>query len=79
MTDLRSNDFSSGKGAGDENFPVGSFLISSRYRPFVHDFYGFVRCADDIADHGALSAGEKLSLLEISGACSMWRLWIWDA
>ncbi len=40
----------SGKGSGDENFPVGSFLISRRLRPHVTVYYAFARAIDDIAD-----------------------------
>ena len=40
----------SGKGKGDENFPVGSILIRAALRPHVHAFYDFARNADDIAD-----------------------------
>mgnify|MGYP006177554889 CR=1 FL=1 len=41
----------SGKGAGDENFPVGSFLIARRLRPHVAANYAFARAIDDIADN----------------------------
>jgi squalene synthase HpnC len=54
----------SGKGAGDENFPVASWIIRRRHRPVILAFYEFVRTADDIADHPALSAGEKLARLD---------------
>ncbi len=54
---------SSGKGAGDENFPVASFLISPRLRPHVMCFYDFARAADDIADSPDLTAQDKLSRL----------------
>ena len=53
----------SGKGRGDENFPVGSFLIRKDLRPHVHAFYRFARIADDIADNGDLSAGDKVRRL----------------
>ena len=43
-----SEDVSSGKGAGDENFPVGSLLISRDQRPHVHAYYDFARVIDDI-------------------------------
>ncbi len=33
----------SGKGARDENFPVGSWLIRPALRPHVHAFYRFAR------------------------------------
>ena len=32
-------DVSSGKTASDENFPVGSFLISKALRPHIHAYY----------------------------------------
>ena len=50
----------SGKGAGDENFPVGSWLLPAELRPHVMAFYQFVRAADDIADNSDLDAEEKL-------------------
>lgn len=54
----------SGKGHGDENFPVASFLIAPRHRPPVLAFYDFVRMADDVADHPTASPQDKLALLE---------------
>jgi len=54
----------SGKGKGDENFPVGSFLIRRDLRVHVHAFYRFARIADDIADNPALSADEKVRRLD---------------
>jgi squalene synthase HpnC len=54
----------SGKGHGDENFPVASFLIAPRNRPPVLAFYKFVRAADDVSDNPSASADEKLALLE---------------
>ena len=53
----------SGKGAGDENFPVGSFLLPKPLRPHVATFYAFARAIDDIADNGALTAEEKIKRL----------------
>ncbi len=53
----------SGKGAGDENFPVGSWLLSGRLRPHVACFYRFARAIDDIADNGALAADDKIARL----------------
>ncbi len=58
----------SGKGRGDENFPVGSWLIRRDLRPHVHAFYRFAREADDIADNPALAAAEKLRRLDRMGA-----------
>jgi hydroxysqualene synthase len=54
----------SGKGHRDENFPVASFLIHPRHRDVILAFYHFVRTADDIADHAALAAADKLNLLD---------------
>jgi squalene synthase HpnC len=54
----------SGKGRGDENFPVGSWLIRRDLRPHVHAFYRFARNADDIADNPALAADEKIRRLD---------------
>src|SRR5579863_2522352 len=54
----------SGKGRGDENFPVGSFLIRRDLRKHVHAFYRFARNADDIADNGALAAEDKIARLD---------------
>ena len=59
-----AEDFRSGKGENDENFPVGSFLIEARHRPAIFAFYRFARTADDVADHATLGAAEKLALLE---------------
>ncbi|MGN6573192.1 MAG: squalene synthase HpnC [Pseudolabrys sp.] len=57
-------DLRSGKGSGDENFPVASWLIAPRHRPAVLAFYEFVRVADDIADHANLAPAEKLERLD---------------
>ena len=51
------------KGAGGENFPVGSWLLPARLRPHVALFYEVVRAADDIADHPGLDADEKITRL----------------
>ena len=40
----------SGKGAKDENFPVGSWLLPAAVRPHVTAFYDYVRAADDSVD-----------------------------
>lgn len=53
----------SGKGAGDENFPVGSFLLPRRLRPHVAAFYAYARAIDDIADNPALAPEEKIARL----------------
>jgi squalene synthase HpnC len=54
----------SGKGHGDENFPVASFLIAPKHRPPVLAFYKFVRAADDVADSPSAAPVAKLALLE---------------
>ena len=54
----------SGKGASDENFPVGSFLLPKALRPHVAIFYSFARAIDDVADSNILSSGDKISRLE---------------
>jgi hydroxysqualene synthase len=54
----------SGKGHGDENFPVASFLIAPKHRPPVLAFYKFVRAADDVADSPTAAPDAKLALLE---------------
>ena len=54
----------SGKSTGDENFPVGSWLLPARLRPHVATFYRFARDADDIADDPELAPQEKLVRLD---------------
>jgi squalene synthase HpnC len=54
----------SGKGSGDENFPVASWLLSREHRRPILAFYEFVRIADDIADHPTLNPDEKLAHLD---------------
>lgn len=54
----------SGKGAANENFPVGSFLIAPHLRPHVMCFYAFARAADDIADNPALAPDDKVRRLD---------------
>jgi squalene synthase HpnC len=50
---------SSGKGAGDENFPVASRLVSRALRPHFLAYYAFARATDDIADAPHLSPADK--------------------
>lgn len=57
-------DVSSGKGASDENFPVGSLLLSKALRPHVHAYYDYARVIDDIADCETLGADEKITRLD---------------
>jgi squalene synthase HpnC len=53
----------SGKGAGDENFPVGSFLLPRHLRPHVATFYAYARAIDDIADNPDLAPEDKIARL----------------
>ena len=54
----------SGKGSGDENFPVASWLVAPQHRRPIMAFYEFVRIADDIADHATLPEQDKLAHLD---------------
>lgn len=54
----------SGKGAKDENFPVGSFLLPKHLRPHVATFYAFARAIDDVADNPDLPADDKIRRLK---------------
>jgi squalene synthase HpnC len=62
MSDTAS--LSSGKGAGNENFPVASRLVARRHREVVMRFYAVARMADDIADHAMLTPERKIRLLD---------------
>ena len=53
----------SGKGANDENFPVGSFLLPRRLRPHVATYYAFARAIDDVADNPDLEPADKIARL----------------
>jgi hydroxysqualene synthase len=53
-----------GKGADDENFPVGSFLLPKALRPHVAIYYDLARATDDIADNGALTPEDKFARLD---------------
>lgn len=55
---------SSGKGAADENFPVGSVLIARHLRPHVAIYYAFARACDDIADDPDLAPDDKVDRLD---------------
>lgn len=70
---LDAAELRSGKGAGDENFPVASWLVAPPYRRPILAFYEFVRIADDIADHASLSEAEKLGHLDSLEASLMGR------
>ena len=54
----------SGKGAADENFPVGSFLLPKPLRPHVALYYAFARAIDDVADHPDSGPGDKVRRLD---------------
>ncbi len=47
-----------------ENFPVASLLCPAHLRPPIAAIYAFARTADDIADEGVASAGQRLADLE---------------
>ena len=49
----------------EENFPVGSWLLSKKIRYQMLVFYNFARAADDIADSPILNSKEKLKRLNI--------------
>ena len=59
-----ADDFASGKGHRDENFPVASRLVRAELRPTILAFYRFARAADDVADHESASPDRKLAELE---------------
>ena len=64
MTDApRQIETPSGKGAADENFPVGSFLLPKRLRPHVATYYAFARAIDDIADNPDTLPQDKIARL----------------
>jgi len=54
----------SGKGSGDENFPVASWVVAPQHRRPILAFYEFVRIADDISDHASLAPEDKLKHLD---------------
>lgn len=60
---MNDEQFASGKGHRDENFPVASFLLKPAYRAPVMAFYRFARSADDISDHEGTRPEEKLHRL----------------
>jgi squalene synthase HpnC len=61
---IASVETASGKGASDENFPVGSRLIRAELRPHIQAFYRFARNGDDIADNGDLAPADKVARLD---------------
>ena len=54
----------SGKGAADENFPVGSWLLPAHLRQHIALYYAYARAIDDIADNLELPSGEKIRRLD---------------
>lgn len=54
----------SGKQAGDENFPVGSWLLPARLRPHIAIYYAYARAIDDIADNPDLDPEDKIARLD---------------
>ena len=54
----------SGKGSGDENFPVASWVVAPPHRRPILAFYEFVRIADDISDHATMRPDDKLAHLD---------------
>ena len=54
----------SGKQAGDENFPVGSWLLPAHLRPHVATYYAYARAIDDIADNPGLTPDDKIARLD---------------
>jgi len=62
--DRSSPETPSGKGAKDENFPVGSILLPAKLRPHVATYYEFARAIDDIADNGQLPLAERIRRLK---------------
>lgn len=51
-----------------ENFPVASWLCPPRLRPAIAAIYWFARTADDLADEGSATAGQRLADLEAYGS-----------
>lgn len=65
MSAVANVEIASGKGRGDENFPVASWLIRRDLRRHVHAYYAFARNADDIADHATLEPAAKIARLDV--------------
>ena len=62
---MNSIEITSTKNYKQENFPVGSWLLSKELRPQILIFYKFARAADDIADSPHLTSKEKLKRLNL--------------
>ncbi len=52
------------KTAGEENFPVGSWLLPAHLRQHVATYYDFARAIDDIADDPHRAAAQKIAELD---------------
>nr|WP_227003296.1 squalene synthase HpnC [Kozakia baliensis] len=67
-------DVTSTKGAGDENFPVGTLMIARKQRGHVYAYYNFARVIDDMVDNDKLTPASKIARLRgmeavIRGEC----------
>ena len=64
LSSVTAESLRSGKGGGDENFPVASLLIAPAHRAVILAFYDFVRAGDDVADNPDLPPEQKRALLD---------------
>ena len=62
---MKTIEITSTKNYKQENFPVGSWLLSKKLRPQILIFYKFARAADDIADSPNLTSKEKIKRLDL--------------
>ena len=62
---MKTIEITSTKNYKQENFPVGSWLLSKKHRPQILIFYKFARAADDIADSPNLTSKEKIKRLDL--------------
>jgi farnesyl-diphosphate farnesyltransferase len=56
------------RSAGEENFPVGSWLLPKHLRVHIAQYYGFARAADDIADDPGRTPEGKRAELDVMEA-----------
>lgn len=56
-------DVTSAKGAGNENFPVGSLLFAKANREHIVAYYNFARVLDDMVDNEKLAPDAKIARL----------------
>ena len=47
-----------------ENFPIASLILPRQKRRYIASIYAFARAADDFADEGSLSPGDRLAKLD---------------